>query len=142
MALEITVQETMTIRKSTANIDEQTRPNQFTADMTGTKGPTPGLITVPTTGKVVNLTALSTMGGMCRFYNRSLVNFVTIGVYDGTRFYPFCELLPGEFTRVRLSRYLNQEFIGSSSGTNADVNALMIIADTAECEVKVEAYDK
>lgn len=141
MALEITISETMTINKPTANIDEQSRPNQFTADMNGTKGPTPGLITVPTTGIVVNLSALSAMGGMCRFHNRSTLNFVTVGVFDGSRFYPLMELKAGEFDRLRLSRYLNQEFIGSGSGTNADVNALMIIADTAACEVKVEAYD-
>lgn len=139
MSDEITVSETMTILKD--NIDEQTRPNRFLADMTGTKGPTPGLITVPVTGKVVDLSALSLMGGMCRFYNRDDTNYVTIGVYDGTNFFPFCELLPGEFTRVRLSRFINVEFIGSSTGSNSDVNSLMIIANTAACNVLVQAYD-
>jgi len=139
MADEIQLQVSYIIRKG--NLDEQGRPNQFNLTMTGSKGPTPGSILIPTTGKVVDLSALSSPG-LCWIHNLDSTNFVTGGVYDGSKFYPMFELPPGIAYPILLSRYINQEFVGTGTGTNADINQLMLIADTAACQVIVKAYDK
>jgi hypothetical protein len=136
MADEITFSLGFSIRKG--NLDEEGRPNRFTLTMTGTKGPTPGSILVPTTG-IVDLSALDTPGA-CWVHNTDDTNFVTMGIYDGTRFYPLLKFPPDAAYPVILSNYLNQEFVGTGTGTNADINYLMLIADTAACQVIVKAY--
>ncbi len=123
-------------------LDYQGRPTVFTGDFIGTaKGPVPGALTVPITGLRVNFGELTTPG-LCRILNTDATNFVTVGIYDTSKFYPLMELGPGESYVIRLSRYLNQEFVGTGTGTNADVNQFMLFADTAYCIVVVEAFQR
>lgn len=137
MANEATIRASLQIKKD--SLDYRSNPTTFNATVNTTKGATPGGITATVAGVVIDLSALSTPG-FCRIHNLDDSNFVTFGVYDGVSFFPLLELLPGEFQVIRLSRYVNLEFVGT--GTNADTNQFMVRADTADCEVNVEAFDR
>jgi hypothetical protein len=121
----------------------QSQPSSFQADVSTTKGPSPGAITVSTDGTDVDLSQLVTPG-LCRLMNLDDNNYVQYGIWDPTPgiFYPLGELLPGEFTVLRLSRNLGEEYTGVGTGTTAPVNSLRIKADTAACVVLVEAFEK
>lgn len=123
---------------SKGNLQFRSNPTAFTANVSGTKGPVPGAITVAVTGTNVNFSELTTPG-LCRITNLDSTNFVTYGVYDGASFFPLGEILPGEFYLLRLSRYLNEEFVGT--GTNADANQFRLMANGAACNVLVEAFE-
>lgn len=117
MANEITINESLTIQATdptTGIVQIYYRPpdTSFRADMTGRTGPSPGLVVATAAGTDVSLTAVGGGGGMARLKNQSLVNYVEFGPYDpATDIYmPLGEILPGEFTRIRLSRFLGQEF--------------------------------
>ena len=138
MADEIVVTGNLRIAKG--NLLYISQPTSFRADMDGEKGPTPGQITALTTGTVINLSQLSTPG-LARIMNLDDTNYVTIGVSDGSDFFPVLEMLPGETFPVRLSRYVNLEFDQTGTGTSADVNRLVAIANTAACEILIEAFD-
>jgi hypothetical protein len=137
VANEATVTAGLQIAKG--NLSYVSRPNQFRADVDGIGGPTPGQINVPVTGIDVDLSVLSTPG-LCRIINLDSTNYVFGGIYDGASFFPLFEVLPGECYVFRLYRHLGDEFVGT--GTPADVNTLRIMADTAECKVSVEAFEK
>jgi hypothetical protein len=138
VADEATITSQLVIRKG--HITYQSQPAGFTADVDGTNGPTPGAVTATVAGTVVSLAQLDNPG-LCRVMNIDATNFVTVGVDDGLRFFPLMELLPGESYVFRLSRYLNEEFTDTGTGTNSDVNYLMVKADTASCVVVVEAFE-
>lgn len=140
MSDEAQVRSSLQIRNSTSTFLYQSQPTFFNADVSVINGPTPGMLTVPIDGIAVDLSQLTTPG-LCRIQNTDITNFVTVGVYDGASFYPLLDLLPGETYVIRLSRYLNQEFVGTGTGTSSDANQLMIFADTASCNVLVEAFD-
>jgi hypothetical protein len=92
-------------------------PTQFYANMAGYKGPTPGSITVTTAGTTVNLSQLTTPGGICILWNTDPVNYVEYGIIDPAfpgKWDPFLEILPGESYQHRLSRRLGSQ---ESTGT-------------------------
>jgi hypothetical protein len=138
VADEAVVTSQLVINKG--HIVYQSQPGSFTADVSGTNGPTPGAVTATVAGTVVSLAQLANPG-LCRVMNIDATNFVTVGVDDGARFFPLMELLPGESYVFRLSRYLNEEFTDTGTGTNADANFLMVKANTAACVVVVEAFE-
>ena len=143
MANEARIQSSLQVRKTSGSItvlDYRSQPSSYQATVTGTKGPVPGAINVPVTGVSVNFAEL-TQPGLCRFMNLDATNFVTIGIYDGAAVFPVLELLPGEIQVVRLSRYLQEEFAGTGTGTPSDVDQLWLFADTAACNVLVEAFE-
>lgn len=118
----------------------------FQADMsTGEDqgGPTPGAILVSVEGTDVDLSQLTTPG-LCIIQNLDPTNFVTLGIWDteAELLFPLLEFMPGEGFPVRLSRYLQTEFIGTGTGTSDYTNQLRLKADTAPCRVLVEAFDK
>lgn len=142
MADEATL--TVSLRIAKGNLIYQSFPQAFTADMTGTKGPTPGAITATTVGTLVDLSQL-TQPGLCRLMNLDASNYVTVGMYDPQtlKFYPLLELLPGETFPLRLSRDLAEEY-GTSPGTGTTGqanNRLMVRANAASCVVLVEAFE-
>lgn len=142
MASEIRVQVSLQIRKG--SLDYQSRPTSFIATFAGTKGPTPGAITVTKAGTDVSLAQLNTYGGMIWFQNRDPSNAVHLGAWDqvSSRFYPLFKLLPGETYLMRLSDLLEDE-IGTGSGT-AEANdsaRLRLKAENASCTVIVHAFD-
>lgn len=142
MSKEIRITVSLRVRKtenSVVIIDDSLSAS-FTADMTGTKGPSPGAFTAGLTGTDVDLSALTTPGAAW-FENQDGTNFVTWGIYDPetSAFYALGELLPGERYPIRLSRYLKQEFTGT--GTSSSTARLRFMADTAPVDVAVKAYE-
>jgi len=108
----------------------------------GDGGPTPGQITCTTTGTNVDLSVLATPG-LCRIQNLDGTNFVTVGIWDPETevFYPLLELLAGESYALRLSRDLAWEFATGTGTIGPETNTLRIKADTASCDVLVEAFE-
>lgn len=138
MANEATISVGLQVVKG--NLNYLSQPQSFQANIETGKGPSPGAITASIEGTIVDLSQLA-RPGLCWIGNLDDTNFVTIAVYDGANWFPLLELLPGEFYPLRLSRYLNEEFVGTGTGTSSDANQLMIIADTADCVVRVDAFD-
>ena len=139
MAQEATLQITMNIK--TSRIDRK-YTKSFKPNVSSTaNGPSPGAFTASVGGTIIDFSAIGTPR-LCWVENYDATNFVTIGLYDGSNFFPVFEVLPGEAWPIPLSRYLNQEFQGTGTGTNADVNDLMIIADTAPCRVSIEGFGR
>lgn len=140
MADEIQVLSGLVIRKG--NLNYQSLPNTFTADLTGSIGPTPGAIVVDTLGVDVSFAQLTTPG-VCRIMNIDDTNYVEWGVYDPETdvFYPVGELLPGESYVFRLTRNFGEEYAGTGTGTTSPTNRFRVKANTAQCVVVVEAFE-
>ena len=124
-------------------IEYANRPTMFQALVTGRKGPSPGAIGCSVAGTNVDFGELTTPG-LCRIQNIDPTNYVTIGIWDPefSKFYPLLELLAGESYIYRLSRDLAWEY-GTATGTASgpETNTLQIRADTAPCNVLVEAFE-
>ena len=118
------------------NLTYQSQPTAFTADVATAKGPTPGAVTVTTSGTTIDLGELSALGGLCRVMNIDSTNYVEYGPHDGSAFHPMGEILPGESFVFRLSRNL----LYGQSGT-AETHTLRFRANTASVIVLVEAFD-
>lgn len=147
MSSEVSVVCSLNIRgndtaKANINLNYQNQPTAFRADMTGGRGPTPGNVLVAVGGTDVSLAALSNFGGWCRIMNLDATNWVDYGIYDsaGTEYFPLGELLAGEQVILRLSRKLGQEYTGTGTGMGG--TTLHFRANTAACNVIVEAFDK
>lgn len=147
MADEITVNNSLNIlvvdptTQEIVQLDYQSRPSRFTADMSEIKGPTPGAIEVDTLGVDVDLSQLDDPG-MCWLHNMDATNYVEYGIYDpeGVKFFPLGEILPGECYTIRLSRNFGIEYEGSGTGTSAATNRLRLKANTASCNVRVDVF--
>jgi len=115
MANEATVTSSLQIRKG--SLEFASRPGAFKADVSGTKGPTPGAVGVTASGTDVSLAQLTTPG-LCFIQNLSDTYWMEVGPYatSTSEFYPLLELGPGEFVVVRLSRFLGTE-MGTVPGT-------------------------
>ena len=135
---------TADLRITKDNLQYASLPQSFNADVSVGRGPTPGVITVPTTGIDADFSTL-TQPGLCRLMNLDETNYVEWGIEDPEtgKFYPVGELLPGEIVPLRLSRNLGEEQgVGSSSATTGPTtNTFHLRADTATCDVLVEAFD-
>lgn len=126
MANEARVQASLQVRKTDGSLvllDFQSRPSAFMADVTGTKGPTPGAVNVSRNGTTVSFSEL-TSPSLCFLHNQSASYFVEYGIWNPTQleFYPLGELMPGEVAVIRLSRNLREEY--SSPGTGTGTGAL------------------
>lgn len=128
------------VSSGTTLLDYQSRPATFVADVSTPFGPTPGAMLVGTDGTDVDLSEL-TAPGLCWIHNMDPNNYVTVGIRDPERtlFYPLIELLPGESYPLRLSRIFGEEY--TSTGTTAATNKLHIMANTAPCTVRVDAFE-
>lgn len=143
MANEATIRSALQIRKVdgvTTLMEYNSQPSAFQADVDGTKGPTPGAITVTTSGTNVDLTELTTPG-LCRIMNMDTTNYVEVGVKDASTgvFYPLMELLPGESYVFRFSRNVGEEWY-STTGTDSG-NSFHCKANTASVVVLIEAFE-
>lgn len=141
MANEATVTASLQINKG--NLQYHSRPTTWRADVTGSKGPTPGAVTVPVTGVAIDFSELTTPG-LCRVANTEGTggNYVTYGIHDGSLFHPLGELLPGESFPLRLSRDLGEEHSDVGTGTTGTVNQLYFKANGGPVNVLVEAFEK
>lgn len=135
MANEATVNCSLQISKG--NLKYQSRPTSFRADVSGTKGPSPGAVTVPTAGVDIDLSALTTPA-LCRLMNLDSTNRVSVGVHDGAIYHPLVELLAGESFVLRLARDLTTEYGTGTGGTNT----LHARANTASVVLVVEAFEQ
>lgn len=139
MANEAQVRCTLQIRKDYLNYYSQ--PSGFNATVTGTKGPTPGAITVSTDGTDVDLSELDSPG-LCRLMNLDSTNYVKYGIWEPltSTFYPLGELLPGESYVLRLARDIGEQY-ETGTGTTGAVNTFRIQAMNDPCVVLVEAFE-
>ncbi len=108
-------------------------------DVTGTKGPVPGALLISTSGVSVNFGEL-TVPAICMLTNLDSTNYVEWGIWDGLEFIPVGELQAGESAILRLSRNLGKSF-GVGTGTTDSGNSLRLKANTAACNVQVEAFE-
>lgn len=137
MANEATINIGMSLNKN--NLNFKSNPVTFRANLSGTKGPTPGAFTASLAGTDVDLSEL-TQPGLIRIQNLDPTNFVEWGIYDGAEFIPVGELLPGEFYIFRMSRRFTNSY-GTGTGTIDSGNTLRFKADTAPVNVVVEAFE-
>ena len=133
------------LRINVDNLQYQSLPQSFSADVSVARGPSPGVVTVPTIGVTIDFSVL-TQAGLCRIMNLDETNYVEFGIKDPetNKFYPVGELLAGESYVFRLSRNVGEEQAGtgsSSATTGPDTNVFWMRADTASCDVVVEAFD-
>lgn len=142
MANEISVRSSLQIKNG--NLTYLGQPTAFTANMVGTKGPTPGYVSATAAGVSVSLAALSILGGMCRIMNDDIAGTILeYGIYDTVthKFYPLGEALAGETYILRLSRYLGAEF-GTSPGTHTTGTTSLYVKGIGQAvNCLVEAFD-
>ncbi len=141
MSNEAAVRVTMTVK--TGNLDYRSNPSQFRADVSAAKGPTPGILSIPTAGLSVAFSQLTTPG-LCWVQNLDDTNYVEYGIKDpGTgKFYPLGEILAGEFYALRFSRNLLSDYTNVGTGTDGDVNYLWFKANAAAVLVRVDCFEK
>lgn len=140
MANEVTFRTELNI--AAGNLAYRASAN-FQTDMDGRLGPSPGAFVAPLAGTAVDLSALS-QPGFCVLRNLGEEGYVEVGISDGTEFYPFMELLPGETFTVRLSRFLGKSLDDSLSGTasyDGGTYSLFVKAVDFPCPMSVEAFD-
>lgn len=139
MADEATLRNSLQIR--VGNVSYNSQPSGFTADVTGSKGPCPGAFAVSTDGTDVDLSELSSPG-LCRLMNLDATNYVEWGIWEPliSHFYALGRILPGESYVIRLSPNVGQEY-GTGTGTEGAVNTFRFKANTAACNVLVEAFE-
>lgn len=146
MADEAQVRSSLQITKKTSSgltrLEYRSQPTVFTADVTGTKGPVPGALTVTVDGVDVDFSEL-TVPALCRLQNQDDTNFFEYGIWDpeSSTFFPLGEVLAGETYTLRLSRNLQEEFQTGTGTTGADTNRLRLKADTASLNALVEAFE-
>ena len=139
MSSEITIRSGLSVRSGNVNYNPGLAT--FRASLLGTaKGPTPGVLTVTTTGLSVSFTQL-VQPGVYRIKNYDATNYVEYGILVGSVFYPIGELLPGEEYVLRFSRNLGEGDTVPGTGTTASTNSFYLRANTAPCDMLVEAFE-
>lgn len=141
MSNEATVRSSLNVK--VGNLDYRSSPTSFRADVSAAKGPTPGIVSIPTTGIAVTFSQLTTPG-ICWVQNLDPTNYFEVGIKDpGTGlFYPLLEYLPGEVWPLRLSRNLLEDYTNSGTGTSGDVNNFWFKANTAACLARIDGFEK
>lgn len=139
MSLTARVVANLNILNANGQLIYQSQPTSLTITPALDLGPTPGMISCSTAGTDINLSQLTT-AGVCRIFNKDPTNFVTVGMWDGTHFHPLMEIRAGEFWIFRLSRELGNEY-GTGTSVTSAADTLRIKADTAACEVVVDAFN-
>ena len=139
MANEAYVRSSLRIR--VGNLDYQSRPTAFNADLSVEEGPTPGLVYATVDGADVDLSGLTTPG-LCWMQNLDSDNTVTYGIWDPdiSKFYPFGDLKPGECVALRLSAYFGQQFTGTGTSVLDSNQRLRIKGANATCKTRVDAF--
>lgn len=143
MANEIRVNLSLQINRYPTQY--QSRPTSFNDDMTGFRGPTPGIVLALThPGTAVDLSKLDVPGGWCRIQNLDQTYPVDIGVFDTVtnKFYPMCRLKAAKQFILPLAPTLGHA-TGTGSGTSpGDADQLYLKAvGTSPIQVLVEAFD-
>lgn len=137
MANEIQVNCSLSV--TVGSLSYRSTPSSFVADLGIVSGPTPGNVIVPTNYVSIPLGGLISLGGLCRLQNLDPVNYVDVGIWDGSSYLPIIELMPGESYIVRLARHLGEDAIGTGS---IHPGLLYARANTASVNLLVEAFSK
>jgi hypothetical protein len=124
---------------------QRTPVGEYTDDVAGVGGPTPGYLVATPAGVDVDLSALGTPGWV-EIRNYSQVDYITIGIWDGdfsAVFFPMMEIPPGKHQCFKLSRFIGQVIDEAGTGTAApgESNFLRIKSGGASCKVYVGAYE-
>lgn len=140
MAGEATLRVSLQIVKG--NVQYQSPQTGFQADVSGSKGPCVGTVTVPTSGLDIDLSEL-TIPGWAYVQNQDSVNFVQIGIREPatSRFFPLLILKPGQGYPIQLSPYVGQQYDNTGTGTSAAINKLHVKADTSPCNVLFQIFE-
>ncbi len=139
MANEITVSASVTILKD--KFEYRNFPTTFQLDLTAKNGPSPGSFEVSTEGTDVDLSNLDSYG-IAVFKNYDPDNYVSVGVWDGSTFFPLFELPPLTGWPYMIARDLGEEYGTGTGTTGAAINTLRLKANTANCQVSVEAFER
>lgn len=142
MADEAQVNCSLRIRKISGSVILLDHPHNrsFRATVVGTKGPTPGALTVDLDGESIAFAELTTPG-LCWIENNDGVNRIEWGIMDSGIFHPVGEVLPGEAYPIRLSRNLGEEHTEPGTGTTGPVNTFYVKAYGAPVNCGVHAYE-
>lgn len=145
MSKEIQVRKTLLISNGALQYQTPSQLTQFTNDMTGSRGLTPGLLLASVLhGTDVDLSALASPG-ICEVVNLDAANFVEVGIWDPSlnRFYAPLEVGPGESYVLKLNRFLGRVYgTGTGTGSTGSGERLRVRADTAPCWVQVLAFER
>lgn len=143
MADEINV--TSLIRIQSGNLEYQSTPTQFDADLTTAVGPFPGATLVSPYGTNVDLSAFDTPGWVW-IQNLDDTNYVELGIWDEQTltFYPLFKIRPGKLMIAEFSENLLQEY-GTGTGTGTKdysmANQFRMRAYNQPCWVRVDAFE-
>lgn len=149
MSREARLQGGLAIRKVTNGVqvmDHRPAYNGFVADVAGTKGPTPGDVTIGPNGTNIDLSQL-TEPGWCELFNRSDTQTIQYGIWDtdSTTFYPIGELEPGHGHTIKFSRNFGErhdEGVGTGT-TGSGICKLRIYSGGASnAVVYVGAFER
>jgi len=130
MANEIQMTAGLSVTNGTLQFNSL--PKTVAITQTTKNGPSPGAVTVSTSGTTVSLASLTTPG-VCWLFNNDATNYVRYGLYISSTFYPFGKLKPGEGAVFRLSDDI------LTANTAAAVFRMQ--ANSASCVVQVQAFD-
>ena len=143
MSNEASVRSALTINKDTF----QHRPSRtaFNMDVEGRMGPSPGGLTIPIGGVVVDLSQFVTPG-LYEIANLEEEggNYFTYGIYDPEqgRFYPWGECHPGQSFVGLFSRDLREEYVGTGTGTTAPTNKVFLKANGGTVAGYLGAFER
>ena len=127
MSDEARIHSYLQIAKGT--LEYKSAPVAFQADIATEKGPSPGAFTAISTGNgtQISFANLSTPA-LAVIHNFDDDNYVDFGIVVSATFYPVAEIQAGEHYIYRFSRNMNK-------------NIFYIRANTASCDVSVEAFE-
>lgn len=146
MADEARITSNLTIRKltSTGGIQLQyiSQPGSFQANVTGTKGPVPGAMSVSVYGTNVDFSQLTTPA-LCRIMNLDSSAYLTYGIWDETddEFLALGEVLPLESYVIRLSRALGQQYGTGTTQYSVNAHKLRLVSSSGTINAVVEAFE-
>jgi hypothetical protein len=147
MTAPAVVRAQLTINMQTpVQLQYNSLPAQFQADMSGKGGPCPGMVLASTSHTEPDFSQITNnkgTPGLVRIINLDQVNIVYWGLYDSTiaRFWPIGELWPGEGYIWRFSSLLGEGLDPAGTGTSGtDVLKFSLKADISACQCIVDCF--
>jgi hypothetical protein len=137
MANEARVTSALSIQRDNLNYNVQ---GTFLADVSMSKGPRPGGVTVNADGIDIDFGTL-VIPSLCRIAHVDGTDRIEYGIRAGTTWYPVGELLPGESYVLRLSRNLGEQGYTTGTGTTGTIHSLHLRSTGGVCEATVEAFE-
>lgn len=141
MANEATVRTGLQMNLNASASQKYNSQSTFQVNATTPNGPTPGLLTVTTTGRTVTLSEL-TQPGLYKITNLDPTNYVEFGPYvSGLGFVFWNKIPPGHSYIGYFSENLGEVDEGVGTGTTARVPTIHLRAHVATCEVLLEVFE-